>query len=426
VGNWMLSTLGLIGTGVALGLWLAWWRRRAKHPTDSEKLSGQGLLRLDAQACVSELGAVAREMLGFERRCDRGHLQDLPLVGLDSWLCELEADRAVGKPIPVAERELLLESFHWTEDRLLRSTQSLHCRLLPRNPQRSLLPAWMSFSVVTQEREEGGWDCEDLFSLLDITAETTMSQREKKRGLLEGMTVLLAEDFKSNQVLLRFFLEKEGAEIIQAGNGQHALDQALSGKFDLVFLDADLPDVDGVQASRTLRQEGFQGPIVVLTPHLDPTSIECYRRAGCTGHLEKPFKSRELREMAEHIAEENAVRSAEQNAECQQDADKPGCIFDDQAFMELINEFVASLEERLHELETALARQDWSKIESESHRLAGTAGMYRLPELSRLGAEIEDLVRAQPGSKSLHRKIGELKTSIHGISGNQLIQEPRE
>lgn len=385
---------------------------------DWEGIAGQGLLLLDARGGIRRLGPVAKKILGFDHRCDRGHLEDLPLRGLAEWLEELETVRAAGQTLGEAERELELESAHWIEGRLLFCKCKIVCRLQPQAERKSLLPAWMSLSVVFQETGEEEVGRSVLLPLPQNTAEEDMDKSENKRGMLDGMRVLIAEDFKNNQVLLHFFLEKEGAEITLAGSGQYAVDQAMSGKFDLVFLDDELPGFDSARASRTLRESGFAGPIVVLTPHLDPTAIESYRLAGCTDHLEKPFKSRELREMAENIAKQSQAHGEGEDGSVDR--------IDDQEFMELINEFVASLDERLHDLESALEKQDWHKIEVISHRLAGTAGIYRLPELSDLGAQIEDLVRAQPGSRSLTQKIEDLATAIHGISGHQLIEDRRE
>ncbi len=403
--------------GMAGGLGLGAWRNRSRNRVDREGLADLGLMRLDAQGNVRELGRTAAALFGLEQRCDRVHLEDLPLQGLEEWFQELDVERIAGRPLAIAERELSLESYQWSDVGLEAGRQQLCCRLQPMKPHRSLLPAWMSFSVVFQEPGDRDEDPCVLLALPENTAEETMKSGNHK-GMLEGMKILVAEDFKSNQLLLHFFLEKEGAEITLAGNGQFALEQARSGKYDLVFLDDDLPGLDSVSASRTLRKEGFEGPIVVLTPHLDPTAIESYRLAGCTDHLEKPFKSRELRNMAENIAKQTAA------AEVKTSESDPRLA--DPEFMELINEFVASLDERLHDLEAALESQDWRKIESVSHRLAGTAGIYHMPDLSALSAEIEDLVRAQPGSRTLTRKISELKTAIHGVSGHQLIEDPRE
>lgn len=429
----MLSTLATLGLGIAGGLALAssWCSRRSRSTWES--LAGQGLLRLDGQGRVRRLGTTARGLLGFASRCDQPHLDDLPLVGLDAWLTELEADRAAGRSQAVAERDLEIESAEWSEGRLLRSRQPVHCRLLPRNAGRSVLPAWISLSVPCQDPEERARGSEVLVPTRADTSEPVTGGNAEGEALLEGMKVLLAEDLASNQVLLRFFLEKEGAQITLAESGSDALQQSRTGKYDLVFLDDELADLDGATASQALREEGFGGSIVLLTPHTDATVLERYRLAGCTDHLEKPFKSRELREMAERIAEElrdeygrDEQRAGEQGDDMRGKGDNPGRRIDEQEELELVNEFVASLDERMNDLELALEAEDWEGIEALSHRLAGTAADYRMGDLSSLGAEIEELSRTRPGSPDLPHKIEDLRTVIHGVSGHQLIQEPRE
>ena len=121
-----------------------------------------------------------------------------------------------------------------------------------------------------------------------------------------------------------------------------------------------------------------------------------------------------------------AENIAKQSAETHESADHSAHRIDDQELLELIIEFVASLDERMHDLEAALEAKDWDNVEALSYQLAGTADLYLMDDLSSLSAQIEELARMQPGSGGLTHKIADLRTAVHGISGHQLIQDLRE
>lgn len=118
------------------------------------------------------------------------------------------------------------------------------------------------------------------------------SLRKTKR--LENVSVLLAEDSEDNETLIRLYLEKEGAVITYAHNGLEVLDHVKNGNFDIVLMDIQMPLLDGLEATRQLRQNGFQKPIVALTAHALEDDVEKSLKAGCDTHLTKPIRGEVL------------------------------------------------------------------------------------------------------------------------------------
>jgi CheY-like chemotaxis protein len=111
--------------------------------------------------------------------------------------------------------------------------------------------------------------------------------------------VLLAEDSADNQQLLRDLLERLGAEVTIAGTGRAAVDSAMDARtrhrpFDLVFMDMQMPEMDGYAATEALRKLGFAMPVVALTAHaLDGDRERCLT-AGCDDYLTKPVTAAAL------------------------------------------------------------------------------------------------------------------------------------
>ena len=111
---------------------------------------------------------------------------------------------------------------------------------------------------------------------------------------INGLRVLLAEDHRDLHISLRKLLERAGATVESAYDGDEAVAKAVSNTFDVILMDLRMPKMDGFQATRTLRSQGCGVPIVALTA--DPATVLRTEAldAGCDGCLSKPFKLDDL------------------------------------------------------------------------------------------------------------------------------------
>jgi two-component system, sensor histidine kinase and response regulator len=112
------------------------------------------------------------------------------------------------------------------------------------------------------------------------------------------MQVLLAEDNTINQRLATRLLEKRGHRVTVANNGQEAIAQLQGSSFDLVLMDIQMPVIDGLEATRMIRERetetGTHQPIVALTAHAVKGDQERCESAGMDGYLAKPIRPEEL------------------------------------------------------------------------------------------------------------------------------------
>src|SRR5262245_31921367 len=106
--------------------------------------------------------------------------------------------------------------------------------------------------------------------------------------------VLIVEDNRNLALGLRSNLEYEGYETDVAGDGRAALQQARSGSHDLILLDLMLPGLDGFQLLETIRDEGLNTPVLVLTARGDEADKVRGLRNGADDYVTKPFALREL------------------------------------------------------------------------------------------------------------------------------------
>lgn len=107
-------------------------------------------------------------------------------------------------------------------------------------------------------------------------------------------TILIVEDEPSLQETLAYNLEKQGYTVEAVGDGRIALDAARRLRPDLILLDIMLPGLDGVEVCKTLRREGFQFPIIMLTARDDEIDRVVGLEVGADDYLTKPFSMREL------------------------------------------------------------------------------------------------------------------------------------
>ena len=111
---------------------------------------------------------------------------------------------------------------------------------------------------------------------------------------LSDIHILLVDDSQDNQILISRFLRGAGCKVQVANNGLEAIDIALKGDHDLVLMDIQMPYVDGYEATRRLRANGYRRPIIALTAHALKEERERSMNAGCDGHLTKPIEKRAL------------------------------------------------------------------------------------------------------------------------------------
>ena len=117
-----------------------------------------------------------------------------------------------------------------------------------------------------------------------------------------GKKILLVDDNPDNRLLIRAYLKKTPVEVREAENGKVALALFQEEKFDLVFMDIHMPEMDGHEATRSIRtweknHQRTETPVIALTAHATREEIEKCIQSGCNRHLGKPIKKEKLMEI---------------------------------------------------------------------------------------------------------------------------------
>lgn len=220
------------------------------------------------------------------------------------------------------------------------------------------------------------------------------------------LRILLAEDGADNQAILRAYLERLGAAVTIAEDGQDALDRALAAEpdapFSIVFMDVDMPRMGGLSATRALRRAGFAGPIVALTARSTDADREASLAAGCDDHLTKPTTLDALRGAIRRFApaapRESGVVARVLVSE----------YADDDEMMQIVRPFVKALPQRAAAIEAALAAGDLPLVKRLAHQLKGSAGGYGFPSITAAASAIDKSVAAGEKADKIRGRVDEL------------------
>ena len=140
----------------------------------------------------------------------------------------------------------------------------------------------------------------------------TNSRQEVSVGRVSKLPschILVVDDGESNRRLIRLILERAGCEVSEAENGKIGFEKAMSGSFDIVLMDMQMPVLDGYEATRRLRKSGYKRSIIALTANAMKGDQDKCHNAGCDGFLPKPVNMDLLLETLENkLVEQGKTR----------------------------------------------------------------------------------------------------------------------
>jgi signal transduction histidine kinase/CheY-like chemotaxis protein len=240
--------------------------------------------------------------------------------------------------------------------------------------------------------------------------------------------ILVVEDNAVNQKVVSAMLTKRGYVLELAGNGAIAIQKLTDGKFDVVLMDVQMPVMDGIEATRRIRQDPRLKsiPIVAMTAHAMQGDKERCFEAGMNDYVSKPVQVQSLTRAIENVLAGLHGESAHTGASASPlpdfttrepiDRDQAARIMDnDIALLDgMILLFLQLAPERLGKIESLLARGDRAELEAETDRLRKAAERIAAGCVSESAAWIaqaaraNDLPAAQSGLTLLQREIQRL------------------
>ena len=265
---------------------------------------------------------------------------------------------------------------------------------------------------------------------LNHTATANAPQPVTSRSKLP-LNVLAVDDNPANLKLITAMLGDLVAEVHSCQNGRQAVELAQRLEFDLIFMDIQMPILDGISATQTIRQEGCnqQTPIIAVTAHAIPGERERLMAQGMDEYLAKPIDEAQLEKLLRQFTQplpgqaptspepevnnpaiSNPASSSLRDAELalRQAAGKP----------ELAREMLELLLASLPEVQTLLAQaSDASAAEllAGIHKLAGGAAYCGMPALQALCHQLESALRRGETVEQLEPELLELQDLLESL-----------
>ncbi|MBF0495373.1 MAG: response regulator [Deltaproteobacteria bacterium] len=221
---------------------------------------------------------------------------------------------------------------------------------------------------------------------------------EASPGAKPKLHILLAEDNFINQQMTRATLTKKGHTVIIAANGIEVLEALAKDHFDLILMDVQMPDMDGIQATAAIReiekQTGEHIRIVALTAHAFEEDRDKCLAAGMDDYLAKPVRSSELLKNIENggtcsvLAPDTApdvpvdLRDFENR-----------CSGDQRLIGQLIQLFFQNYHKYLADIREAMDRRDPRDLEYRAHFLKGVLTNFSARPARIIAARLEEMAK---------------------------------
>jgi signal transduction histidine kinase/CheY-like chemotaxis protein/HPt (histidine-containing phosphotransfer) domain-containing protein len=236
------------------------------------------------------------------------------------------------------------------------------------------------------------------------------------------LNVLLAEDHAVNRMLAVRLLEREGHRVTVVNNGREALAAWEGGRFDVVLMDVQMPEVDGFEATAAIRARerdtGGRQPIIALTAHALKGDRDRCLEAGMDGYVPKPIRPEELFAALAAVVAPAEVDGPTPGGAIDRDAALASVGGDRALLADLVRVFEEESPQRLAAVRDAITRRDGAAVALNAHALKGALGTlgarpaadaaWRLEQLGRAGA----LDQLEPACRSLEQELARLPQAL--------------
>ncbi|WP_448375863.1 histidine kinase N-terminal 7TM domain-containing protein [Fervidobacterium sp.] len=242
-----------------------------------------------------------------------------------------------------------------------------------------------------------------------------VKQKTDKRAINKyNAKVLVAEDYEVNRLLMTELLKKFGVEPEFAFNGKEAVEKALKKDFDLIFMDILMPEMDGIEATKKIRQLNLNVPIIALTAHAMKNIRDEVLSAGMNDYVVKPIKVEELERVFDKFCSHLAIDIQDTQTSTETDAEVSNKDvlkeseeqkkkkleeellkaeneygFTIEFEMELIKTFISSSKASLNNIISALSIGDFETIQREAHSIKGSAKALNFAEIAEIARTVE-------------------------------------
>jgi len=244
------------------------------------------------------------------------------------------------------------------------------------------------------------------------------------------LQVLVAEDNPTNQALVAALLEQRGYQVSVAKNGREAVEKAADRRFDLILMDVQMPEMNGLEATEAIRRDererGSRVPIVAVTAHAMAGDRERCLEAGMDAYLAKPIRPAELMGTIDALLARHSGAAPSRPVPLDSMSLLAAFGGNNRLLAEVIDVFLEDAPRLLMEMKAAVERRDASALAAAAHAMKGTLGLFskagayegasRLTDLARSGSLAGVEVLAADLEREVHVLLDQLARLRRGLS----------
>ena len=251
--------------------------------------------------------------------------------------------------------------------------------------------------------------------------------------MADNINILVAEDFEFNQLVIKQLLKELSFRFLIVNNGKEVLEQLAEQKFDIVFMDIEMPVMDGIETIRAMKssalQESTQIPVVGFTGHKDPSFIAELRKQGFVDFIAKPFRKEEiLRIINQYVIKSDIVDENDQPQGLPNE-DKNNTLYDltnlrafsdnDEEFVvKMLSYFIENSPKVIMRMREYFDESNWDQLKMEAHKFNSELGLLGIGEMLRLSEKIEEGASSMTDLEKLSTHIGLLK-----VQGEKVVDK---
>ncbi|HEX8549603.1 MAG TPA: CHASE3 domain-containing protein [Cytophagaceae bacterium] len=227
-----------------------------------------------------------------------------------------------------------------------------------------------------------------------------------------GLRVLVAEDNIFNQKLAEIYLKGFGVEVDFANNGQEAINLLQAGKYSMIFMDVQMPVMDGLTATKEIRKNIDSAiPIIGLTANIFKQDIDNCRSGGMDGHLGKPYDEIQLYSTIKKWCSNEECPSVQEVAVASKNTDlsflKKLAAGDNGIMKDMISSFLLQSNDFIREAKSQVELENWEALSESIHKFKST--------LRVVGIDIHNKVNKAEHDAKAKINVAELPDAVDEI-----------
>ncbi len=256
-----------------------------------------------------------------------------------------------------------------------------------------------SISVESKEGEGAVFEVILPFNISFKKSSDKANNKERFKSI-KGKRILLAEDNEMNQKLVIMYLTKYDVKIDLAENGHQAVKAAQANDYDLILMDIQMPEMDGLEATKKIREleeDKAKLPIIAMTAHAFKEEVENCFKVGMNAHISKPIEKEAFLTLISSLVHSESTDLSDSKTVAVKDLSglvdlsylRDMSDGNEEFIQEMIKIFKADSPVLIERMQNSFDKKDWPALSKVAHKFRSPAVMMGMKDVAKIAERIE-------------------------------------